>query len=412
MNATSTSESGKPATKPNEKYHSYPFWAPRFWHGMRTGTVLKLMARSKFRITPWRWFLAFNIVLISLSNSLLAGLHRLIYGRRIEKTQLVDDPIFIIGHWRSGTTYLHELFVLDERLASPTTHECFVPHHALLTRWWFNHVLKYLIPSKRPMDNVIAGWDRPQEDEFALCNLGVGSPYTRIAFPNDPCYDQGYLGMENVSAEQRTTWKSGFQWFLKLLTLRSNKRIVLKSPTHTARIKVLLEMYPNAKFVHIVRDPLVVFPSTVRLWKSLYKIQGLQVPNYDGLNEFVFQNFEQMFEKFEVEQHLIPAGNLYTIRYEDLVKNTVGQMQAIYEQLRLGEFDQIRPLLEREAEKSKEYKTNKFTLDPALHDEIVRRCGNYRRRHGYESAPEPETVTTLPAAPPTELKPTTSQVAS
>ena len=57
---------------------------------------------------------------------------------------------------------------------------------------------------------------------------------------------------------------------------------MLKSPTHTARVRTILEVFPDAKFIHIVRDPLVLFPSTVRLWKSLSEVQGFQIPRDDA----------------------------------------------------------------------------------------------------------------------------------
>ena len=90
------------------------------------------------------------------------------------------------------------------------------------------------------------------------------------------------------------------EWFLKCVTLRSPKRIVLKSPLHTSRVRTLLSMFPNAKFVHIVRDPYVIFPSTVSLWKRLYRDQGFQMPTYNGLDEYVFKAFSRMYDAFEM----------------------------------------------------------------------------------------------------------------
>ena len=100
-------------------------------------------------------------------------------------------------------------------------------------------------------------------------------------------------------------WKRALLWFLKCVTLQNPKRIVLKSPPHTCRIRTLLEMFPKAKFVHIVRDPYVIFPSTVNLWKRLYRDQGLQVPTYEGLDEHVFTTFTRMYETFERDRGLM-----------------------------------------------------------------------------------------------------------
>jgi hypothetical protein len=57
---------------------------------------------------------------------------------------------------------------------------------------------------------------------------------------------------------------------------------MLKSPTHTARLHILREMFPQAKFIHIVRDPCEVFSSTVRLWRALFETQACQKPDLAG----------------------------------------------------------------------------------------------------------------------------------
>ena len=56
---------------------------------------------------------------------------------------------------------------------------------------------------------MAAGWDRPQEDEFALCNMGVRSPYLTIAFPNHPPQDQDYLDFRGVPAARAWIIGSG-----------------------------------------------------------------------------------------------------------------------------------------------------------------------------------------------------------
>ena len=132
-------------------------------------------------------------------------------------------------------------------------------------------------------------------------------------------------------------WKRALLWFLKCLTLRNPKRIVLKSPPHTCRIRALLEMFPKAKFVHIVRDPYVIFPSTVNLWKRLYRDEGLQMPTGEGLEEHVFDTFTRMYEAFERDRDLIGPGQFCEVRYEELVADPMEQMRRVYEELELGD---------------------------------------------------------------------------
>ena len=161
--------------------------------------------------------------------------------------------MFIVGHWRSGTTYLHELLTCDDRFATPTTYQCFAANHFLLTDGWLPRLIWFLVPSRRPMDNVQVGWQAPQEDEFALCSLGIPSPYLRIAFPNDSVDYLRYLDMQGVDDPTLQAWQAALRWFLQSMTYATGRQLVLKSPTHTARLGILAQMFPRAKFLHIVR---------------------------------------------------------------------------------------------------------------------------------------------------------------
>jgi hypothetical protein len=362
-------------------------WIARFWDGMTLPAWLGVMKRNGFRVSPGRIPMSTIITGVSAVNSGLAGLQELIWGRQIAQTTIEHPPVFIIGHWRSGTTLLHEYLVLDERHTFPDTYACFAPSHHVLTRKMFTPLLWWAMPEQRPIDNMVAGWDRPQEDEFALCNLGLPSPYLTMAAPNRCPLCPEYLDMEDVPAQELTRWKEKFLWFLKSLTLRNPaKRVVLKSPPHTSRVKVLLEMFPQAKFVHIHRDPYVVFPSTVNLWKRLWMDQCLVWPNYQGLDEYVLENFRRMYEAFERDRPLIPQGSFSEVSYEQLVTDPVNQVGRIYDDLQLGGYEQILPTLQKFAAGQKEYKRNRYELKPELRAEIDRRWAPFIEKYGYRDA--------------------------
>ena len=375
--------------KPSESTSGYQdrFWIPRFWDGMIVSGWFPLLLRNHLAISPRRWAMAALISGLSLMNSSLWLLQKIFWGRRIAKTKILDDPIFVIGHWRSGTTLLHELLVLDSRHTYPNTFDCFAPNHFLVSAGFFRPALKLLLPKQRPMDNMAAGWDCPQEDEFALCNMGVPSPYLSIAFPNRRPQFTEYFDLEKVPSAQLDRWKRSLDWFLRCLTVRAARRIVLKSPPHTFRIKVLLEMFPKARFVHIVRNPYVLLPSTINLWKRLFRNEGLQVPTFEGLEERVFETLERMYEVFERDKHLIPPGQLSEIRYEDLVADPVERMHAIYDQLGLGGFDEVKPAMQAYFAEKADYQTNRYQLSPELRAEIDRRWGVYARQYGYAESP-------------------------
>jgi omega-hydroxy-beta-dihydromenaquinone-9 sulfotransferase len=361
----------------------YPWFSPRFWHGMRPGAWWALMFSHGFRIHPIRWPMAFLISLITPFNSVMGTVQRLWHGRQIDATELKEPPVFIIGHWRSGTTYLHELMHLDERFVSPTTYQCFAPHHCLLTEWWMRKLGWWLMPKQRPMDNMAAGWSRPQEDEFALLTLGAPTPYLRMAFPNEEPPYREFLDMRGCSEADRTKFERAIVHFVKLLTFAQNKRVLLKSPPHTGRIEVLARLFPGAKFIHIVRHPFALFPSTMRLWQSLDEVQGLQMPRGKGMEDYVFDCLTRMYAGFEDQRQRLPAGSIYDIHYEDLVHDPVAEVAKMYKKLDLGDFQAVREKMTEFVEGQKDYKPNKHHIEKALKEKIHERWAAYFERYGY-----------------------------
>lgn len=362
-----------------------PEWSPRFWHGFDFFAWLRVLVRNHCAVSPCYVYIAFIITFISIFHTALRLIQNAWLAGRADRIRPRSGPLFIVGHWRTGTTLLHELLILDPRHGFPNTYQCLAPHHFLLTEWLTTRLFRWILPAHRPMDNMPAGWDRPQEDEFALCMLGQPSPYLTIAFPNHPPQDQEAFDLVGLPPAAQASWKKAFLGFVGQLTLKDPRRLVLKSPPHSCRIPTLLELFPDARFVHIVRDPYAVFPSTVNLWKTLYETHGLQVPTCAGLEEYVFRTFNHLYDRIEEGKKILPPGHFHEVRYEDLLADPEGELRRMYEGLELGDFEPAQPHVRRYLSEQADYKTNRYKpLPPALEAEITSRWGEVIRRYGYE----------------------------
>jgi hypothetical protein len=397
MRAARRSISGKCAGAP---FNPYPFYAFRIWYGMTAAAWLSLLIRNRFALSPSRLAIALTGTVAAILNSVLGSIQDLIFAKRIDASVLDAPPIFIIGHWRTGTTHLHELLTVDDQFTAPSTLECFAPTQCLAFGWLLRK-LAWFLPSKRPMDNMLVGWDQPQEDEFALMNLGLGSPYETMIFPNHRRARHEFLNMNAIAPREVDAWKAGFARFLRLVNFRSKreqkfsgraKRIVLKSPTHTARIHILRQMFPDAQFIHIVRDPRDVFASTVRLWSALFDTQGCQRPDFGSrpngapdIEGYVLESMDLLYRDFFRDVAEIPAENFCQVRYEDLVRVPLSEMARIYRHLRLGWFEAARPRLEAHLRKLDGYKTNDHRTSRPHEDMVNRHWGWYLDRFNYRT---------------------------
>ena len=363
-------------------FNPVPFWCPRFWHGMSSWDWGRLIAERKYRID--RWPTATSVSLSSGFPTFWNSVQRVLYHKKAINAPMVEDPIFVIGHWRSGTTFMQDLITQDDRFVCPTTYECFVPKAFMISESWFKPLTASLLPERRPMDNMKMGWEVPMEDEFALLVMGLPTTYRRIAFPNETPLHMDYLNLEGIPKSELDSWKKGLRTFISYLNYWHKKQLLFKSPPHTGRIKVLLEMYPRAKFVHITRNPLKFIPSTIHMWAALDHSNALQNPHNRNLRDFVFDSFERLYRGFYRDEPLLHSGNFVEVRFDEVVSNVVGTMRKVYDQLDLGGFDAFaRPGLEKKAEKSRKYKKNNHALSASLQDETLQRCRRYMDKFGY-----------------------------
>jgi omega-hydroxy-beta-dihydromenaquinone-9 sulfotransferase len=222
--------------------------------GMTLGNWWAVLRRHHFAVDLKHAPRAFFQTAASTSNSIGARIEQARFGRQIEAAH-VEAPLFILGHFRSGTTHLHNLLALDAQFGAPTLFQVFNPHTFLGTERWAAPLTNSFIAQRRYQDEMAQGAGLPCEDEFALCAMTGLSPYMTWNFPGDSVDYHRYLTFQHVPDEEVTRWKLALTTFLKKLTVRFRRPLVLKSPPHTARIRLLLGLFPNARFVHIHRNP-------------------------------------------------------------------------------------------------------------------------------------------------------------
>ena len=116
------------------------------------------------------------LTLLSLRNSLWRQREERLYRDAIAKAT-PQAPLFVLGHWRTGTTFLHNLLTCDaEQFAWPNSIQAIFPSTFLYAEPSIRRRFGKMVPSTRPMDNVAQTADTPQEDEFALAPLCLMSP--------------------------------------------------------------------------------------------------------------------------------------------------------------------------------------------------------------------------------------------
>jgi omega-hydroxy-beta-dihydromenaquinone-9 sulfotransferase len=329
--------------------------------GITAGQWRRLLRENGYSVDPAYWHRAAVISGMSVLNSIESRAEERRFGPQIDRTVIEHPPLFILGHWRTGTTLLHNLISRDPRFAYPNLYEIMHPgsflskNEASVRRW----AERYL-PEKRPMDNMAYGIDLPQEDEFALAVCCLRSPEMEIHFARRAERYRRYLTFEGVPDHEVEEWKRTFLWFLKKLTVKYRRPLVLKSPPHTARIRRLLEVFPEARFVNLHREPYTAFQSARHAHDTAHSFMYLQKPDHERGDDVVLATGRALFDAYFDQRHLIPPGRLVDVAFEDLEARPVAVVQDIYERLALPDFEAFRPQLQAYVDSLGGYRKNRF----------------------------------------------------
>jgi omega-hydroxy-beta-dihydromenaquinone-9 sulfotransferase len=349
---------------------------PGFFAGITIGDWLALLRENRFAVDPPYWWRAAVISLGSLGNSLARYSEEAAFGRLVAGTE-VEPPVFVLGIWRSGTTHLQNLLAVDDRLATPNWYQVSYPHTFLSTEAVASRLGGFFVPERRLQDDMRHGFGLPAEEEMALCVTTPLSPWLSWVFPRRADYYDRYLTLRGIPDAEVAEWKAALLAFVRKLAWKHRKPLVLKSPPHTARIRLLLDVFPEARFIHIHRNPYAVFQSSRHTTKKLVEYVALQRPALDVEGRTI-RNYREIYDAFFEEMGLIRRDRFHEVRFEDLERDPIGQMRGIYEALRLPDFGELEPALGRYVGTLSGYRKNTYPeIPPSTRERIAqewRRC--------------------------------------
>lgn len=365
------------------KDHQLSISSPKTWLRLiRENTITN---RSMF----WRIWL---FVLLTWPFQLL---QRLLFNHKIRRVDLVKQPpLFIIGHWRSGTTHLHYLMAQDIRFSYLSNYQAFLLNVVLLGRTWLKVILSPLMPDKRPQDNIKVTVDAPAEEEQPLTNITKYSGMHSFFFPKNISYHDKYNLFKGIKPVEKRRWQKHYTYLLKLISYANGERpLLLKNPHNTSRVLELLELFPQAKFVFIHRNPYEIFHSTCHLYHTMLRSQFLHAFSDEEIEERVYYNFETIMGKYLEERNLIPKKHLVEISFEELDNDPMGTIEKIYGHLSLPDIEKVRPEMERYVQSVHNYSKNKFPeLETKQITTINQRWDFAFKVWGYQKIGEKEVV--------------------
>ena len=308
------------------------------------------------------------------------------YQKLLANKPLEHDPLFILGHWRSGTTFVHNIFAQDKHFGHTTTYQTVFPHLMMFGQGFIKPIMNFIIPDHRPTDGMELTPDLPQEEEFALSNTTPYSYYDFWYFPKRMLdYCDRYLTFEKISEAEKRAYQDAFMKIVKIsLWNTGGTQYLSKNPPHTGHVQALVEMFPDAKFIYLMRNPYTVFESTRSFFTQTIAPLKLQDVSDDQIEMNAIEVYPRLYRAYQQQKKCIPEGHLYEVKFEDFEHDAYAVTKDIYEKLNLPGWEASEEAIRSYIESKRGYKKNRYEYKPRTIQLVNDHWGEAIDDWGYE----------------------------
>jgi hypothetical protein len=304
------------------------------------------------------------------------------------RTQPVSSPLFIIATPRSGTTLLHRALCLDKNQFSYfRTYQTLLPSVSL---YKFTQSISRLDqrlsnPVARTMhwvsDRLFKGWKhihptglmQAEEDE----GLFIYSFFTPAVYMLFPVINRLPLFRfcDDLPPRKRTRLMAYYKGCLQrfLFSYGQDRALLSKNVLSIGRLRSLLETFPDARLIYIVRHPYQAIPSLLNLFYVVWRSHSPEILKDSNETRALAQMSFDYYRYLTQATHQIPAKQAIFIPYEELVSNLPGVVERIYAHFDLTLEEDFRSRLAQLAASMEDYKSaHKYSLEEfGLNEDMI-----------------------------------------
>lgn len=318
------------------------------------------------------------------------------------RVQVVNEPVFITGMFRSGTTFLHRLMAQDSKCFTSMAMWEILFAPSIIQSRIVNALARPLsTPLNIFMDQIEARWHQrnvmhrvslrePEEDEYLLLHrwstltIGLSAGFLDEAMP--------YAYFDNQLPQWDKQRIMGFyrrcvQRYLFAHRTAQNLHYLAKNPALCPKLNTLYESFPDAKIIYLVRSPLEVIPSFLSMMQFSWRVLGAPAEGSE-LRDYLLRMARHWYDYPLHYLSKMPNDSYIIVNYDDLISDPSDTVRKIYKKLGLPLSVDFAQILQQEAEQGDVYHSrHDYSLENlGLHREkILEEFQDIFQRFGFDT---------------------------
>lgn len=352
--------------------------------GSNLGTLLTVLRRSG-GVAPEHRGSAAAVTGAVLGRLPFTLAERAYAAATLPKAADLPPPVFILGHWRSGTTHFYNVLSRDPQFGWLPPLPTGMPWEMLTLVPLIRPLLERQLPEGRYIDNVAVTPDSPQEDEVALANMQPLSYYHALYFPRrfHAQFDKGVF-FDGATAEEVDLWQRRFLLLCRKLSAHwSGKPLLVKNPVYTARVALLRRLFPQARFIHVHRDPVRIFSSMRNFYAKLMPALALQPWDHIDFDTVILRTYDRMMAAMVRDTADLPPDRYAEVAFDAFERDPMTEVERVYTQLGLTGLDAARPRFADYLGTVRGYRKNTYREEPETKALVERHWKPWMVRWGY-----------------------------
>ena len=322
------------------------------------------------RLIFWRWLLFLPLYLFFTHFTL--WLDRMFFTQYNQVE--IKNPVFIIGNPRSGTSFLHSSLTQTEDFVSFKTWEIFFP--ALTARVLVKPIINYLI--RHNLTQIMPEssghglyLDRVEHDEFLFVHR-LDTQFLLLLSPlglDDREYPELRLYDLQPDSRRHGSVKFFHECLKRQAYYTKKQQVIAHIHFSTCRIKTLLEAFPDAKFIYLIRSPQETIPSHLTLEYNTFKDrQRLDRIPQSKLDRYFKRRYIYDIELYRYfydlqKQQAISPENIMILPYNQLCQDLSASFTQIEEFSQIKSSQQLQQAIAEQAKKQKNYQRQHKIID-------------------------------------------------